>query len=134
MVTPMFEHRVRPRYPLDDSWLFADPMNLALQGEPSVRDGTRRGKSSETIAYEEKDRGEPLDIFVGGASRPELARGKSTCIRPWMCVIVACAGATWLVLGTDIRWQRSDVTSAAASIAAVNCAQHSSSSDALRTL
>jgi hypothetical protein len=132
MVTSMFDPRVRPRYPLDDSWLFADPMNLALEGEQPARDAARSESHGETGPCAARNLDKSLGAGVSRACQPCLAKGFT--IRVRMCAIAAFAGAIWLYLGTDTRWQGSEVTSAIASVAAVNCPQRSGSNDALRTL
>ena len=132
MVTSMFDPRVRPRYPLDDSWLFADPMNLALEGEPPERDVGWQGNYVETVDYPARTLDGTLGARVSRASRPGHCKGFT--IRLWVCAIVALTGAIWLYFGTDTRWQRSEVTSVAASVAAVDCPQGIGSNDALRTL
>ena len=132
MVTPMFEPRVRPRYPLDDSWLFADPMNLALEGEPPVRDAPWQENPRDTRACAARNLEESLGAGVSEANRPCFAIVSTSAFR--VCAFVIFAGVIWLFFGTGTRWRGAEVTPAAASIAAVNCPQGSGSSDALRTL
>lgn len=133
MVTPMCDSRARPRYPLDDSWLFADPMNLSLQDEPPVQDDAARPESHcGTVACAARDFERSLVVSGSRARLPCLA--KRFAIRVRMCVIVALAGAVWAYFGTDTRWQRSELIPVAASAAAVNCPQRGGLSNALRTL
>jgi hypothetical protein len=66
--------RTQPRYPLDDSWLFADPMTIALQeghGAEVVAD--ERAALNETAAAQSAM---TLDIAPGALSRPA-----ASCVR-----------------------------------------------------